>query len=326
MSTPAEEITIDLDAAEGAEVGERAQIAPDGTRIDPTEVKIEVAETPKPEKASKKEAAQVVTPDEGLEKLKKQLEDEKSARISAQTEAREAREAEARARNETQGTQLDLVKGAIASVTAANDTLEERYGQMLAAQDYAGAAKVQREMAANEAKLVDLNRGQKAIEAAPKQIPRVSDDPVERLASQLSPQSAAWVRSHPEFARDQSKYRKMIAAHELAMADGFAGDSPEYFASIEDTLKISQPRQEVRIDSDATSDAARPSNSRPSRQTAPPSAPVSRSGNGTGGSRPNVVTLSAEQVEMAKMMDMTPEQYAKQLIALEKDGKLSRTH
>ena len=200
-------------------------------------------------------------------------------------------------------------------MTQANDTLEEKYAAALAAQDYPAAAKAQREMSANEAKLNDLNRGKTAMENAPKAQPRVPDDPVERVAQQLTPQSAAWVRAHPEYASDPAKYRKMVAAHELAMADGFSPDTPEYFASVEDTLRIPSGRQEVRIE-DPTADAARPAAS-VSRQTAPPSAPVSRSGNGTGASRQNIVRLTSEQVEIAKMMGMTPEEYAKQVVALE---------
>jgi hypothetical protein len=324
MSTPTEEITVDLDAVPGAEVAERSQVAPDGSRTAPDAVKVEVAEAPKTEKAPKKDAPGVITPDEGVEKLKKQLEDEKSARVAAQTEAREAREAEARARNDTQSTQLDLVKGAIASVTAANDALEERYASALSTQDYAGAAKIQRELASNEAKLVDLNRGQKALESAPKAAPvRTATDKVEQFAraseSQGFPRSAAWLRAHPDFVRDEAKNRRLIAAHDLALAEGYAADSNEYFASVEETLRIAPASQEIKVETDPTADAARPSTSRPSRQTAPPSAPVSRSGNGTGGSRQNVVTLTPEQVEIAKMMGQTPEEYAKELVAIRKE-------
>ena len=327
MSTPTEEITVDLDAPTGAEVAERAQVAPDGARITKSDseanLKVEIAEKPQ-ETTTKTADKPVLTPDEGLEKLKKQLEAEQNLRIAAENRAREASAAEVRAKTESQGTQLDLVKSAIASLTQANDALEEKYAAALSTSDFAGAAKAQREMSANEAKLNDLNRGKTAMEAAPKPTVRAPDDPVERVATQLTPQSAAWVRAHPEYAREPAKYQKMVAAHNIALADGFAADTPEYFASVEDTLRIASGRQEVTITDDPTADAARPSTTRPSRQTAPPSAPVSRSGNGTGGARPNVVRLTSEQVEIAKMMGMTPEEYAKQVVELEKEGKISR--
>jgi phage I-like protein len=57
------------------------------------------------------------------------------------------------------------------------------------------------------------------------------------------------------------------------------------------------------------------------RRSAPPSAPVSRSGSAPG-SRPNVVRLSNAEREMANMMGMTDMEYAKNKQALQKEGKL----
>ena len=319
MSTTEAEISVDLDEVAAREAAEAAKVT---KKDDPlAEVVVEPQKVaPTPEKV-------VLTPDEGLEKLKKQLETEQNLRLAAEASAREAREGEARAKNKVQSTELDFVKSGIASLTSENDALEEKYAAMLSTSDFAGAAKVQRQLAGNEAKLHELERAKVNMEKAPQVTARAPDDPVERIATQLTPQSAAWVRAHPEYARDPAKYRKMVAAHELAMADGFKADTPEYFASVEDTLRIPSQRQETHVvEVDPTADAARPSTTRPSRQTAPPSAPVSRSGNGTGGSRANVVKLSAEQVEIAKMMGQTPEEYAKNLIELEKEGKLTRTH
>ena len=60
------------------------------------------------------------------------------------------------------------------------------------------------------------------------------------------------------------------------------------------------------------------------RRSSPAAAPVSRSGTGTGGGSPNVVRLSADEREMAKMMGMTAEEYARNKLALIKDGKLTK--
>ena len=58
------------------------------------------------------------------------------------------------------------------------------------------------------------------------------------------------------------------------------------------------------------------------RRSAPPAAPVSRGGNGTG-SNPNRVTLSAAEREMAQMMGMTNQEYAQNKLSLQKEGKLN---
>jgi phage I-like protein len=57
------------------------------------------------------------------------------------------------------------------------------------------------------------------------------------------------------------------------------------------------------------------------RRSSPPAAPVSRSNN-TSGTRPNVVRLTAAEREMADNMGMKPEEYAKNKLALQKEGKL----
>ncbi len=306
MSTTEADIKIDLDAAD-AEKAAKAAPQPADTP------EIEVA-PPKPE--PKPAETKVLKPEEGLDKLKKQLEDEKLARQDAERRAAESAEAERQARTEKQGTELDLVTNAIATVTQANDQLEEKYAAALQAGDFAGAAKINREMSNNSAKLLQLESGKQRLESAPKPVARAPQDPVEKFAQSLSPQSAAWVRSHPEYVRDPKKNSKMLAAHQMALADDIAADSPEYFAAIERTLGLSMPDPEP--DADPMAEAARPA----ARRSAPAAAPVTRSGNGAG-PRPNVVTLSPAEVEMAKMMDMTPEEYARNKVALKKDGRLN---
>ena len=55
------------------------------------------------------------------------------------------------------------------------------------------------------------------------------------------------------------------------------------------------------------------------RDTAPAAAPANRGGQTN---RPNVVRLTREQREMADMMGMKPEDYAKNMMALKKEGKI----
>lgn len=326
MSTPTDEIILDIDALDAAAAGKKADLAtktPETNKKSPEVPEIKVETAPAPEKAA-------LSPEEGLDKLKKQLEDERkrgdderAGRLAAEQRANEAAAAEAEARGNVQTTQLDLVKGAIDRVTQANDVLEGQYADAMAAQDFKGAAKVQRQMADNSAKLAQLEAGKSALEKAPRPTPRVATDPVEAFASSLSPSSAAWVRAHPEYVRDPQKNKKMLAAHSIALADGCPVDTPAYFKSIEETLKIApiivKPPETDPAD-DPMIDAAQPANGS-GRQPAA-AAPVSRSGNGNG-SRPNTVRLTPAEAEIAEMMGMTPEDYARNKLALKKEGKLS---
>jgi hypothetical protein len=109
----------------------------------------------------------------------------------------------------------------------------------------------------------------------------------------------------------------MVAAHNLALADGYEADTYDYFAHVEDTLKLRQPAREATPEP-ALSEAAAPSQ----RRAAPAAAPVSRAGTANG-VRPNVVRLSAEEREMASMMNMTDIEYAREKQALQREGKLN---
>ncbi len=265
------------------------------------------------EKAEEKEPDPV---DDGLEALKQQLESERKARAEAERRANEAAQTAYQAQTEMQDSNLHLVVNAIETVNQTNSILKSNYRDAMAAGDYDLAAEIQAEMSSNAAKLLQLEQGKQALENAPRgEAPRpYTADPVEALASQLSPRSADWVRRNPQFATDNRLYQKMIAAHNLAVADGIDPDTDDYFASIEDTLRI-RSRNDYE---DASSAAAKPVQ----RRSAPPAAPVSRSGTGTG-TRPNRVTLSAEEREMANFMGMTPEEYGRHKLALKKEGRMN---
>ena len=94
----------------------------------------------------------------------------------------------------------------------------------------------------------------------------------------------------------------MIAAHNLAVADGAAVETDAYFAAVESILGLTK--------------AAPAAEDPPTRRSPPPAAPVGRPEN------PRAVRLSAEEVEMASMMGMTNEEWAKNKQALRAEGRL----
>ena len=262
--------------------------------------------------------------DEGIKNLKRQLEVERQARAEAERRAREAQNTASRASQEVQDSNLQLILSAIDSVKRSSEMMKRDYAMAMSAGDFETAAEIQSNMSLNSAKLLQLENGKSALEQRlanpPRQEPERPADPVEAIASQLSPRSAAWVRSHPECVRDRRLYMKMIGAHNIAVADGFEADTDEYFAEIERQMGYTKPKTAVQDDQDEepTSMAAKPMAKKPP----PPAAPSSRAAsNGTGGR--NTVTLSREQREMASIMGMTPEEYAKNMVALKKEGKIN---
>ena len=337
MAATPEEVTVDLAALDAAAVEKAKKDAGKGEKT-PDAKGGEPEVIVDPEVTAQKGAPEVLSPEKGLETLRKQLKDEQEARQAAEqaraaadARAAEASRSEAEARGRAQTTELDLVKNAIATVTQANDALESKYADAMAAQDWAAAAKLQRQMGDNSAKLAQLEAGKTQLEKQPKPTPRTPTDPVEALCAQLSAPSANWVRAHPEFARDPGKYQLMIAAHGMALAKGHKADSDEYFKSIEKSLDLTPAVNGAgngsgngQVHSNEVDPLTDPSASVTTggRQATPAAAPVSRSGNGNG-SRPNVVRLSADEVEIAQNMGMTPEEYARNKMALKKEGKLS---
>lgn len=272
-----------------------------------------------PEIAAKTE----IEADEGIQDLKLKLEQEKIARSEAEREARLAREQVHHAHNEVHDSNLQLVRNAIETVKGTSEQLKRAYAEALSVGDYGKSAEIQEAMSINAARLMELERGRAAMEKAPPQAapqPQRPADPVEELASQLSPKSADWVRRNPQCVTDPRLYQKMVAAHNLAIADGYAPDTEDYFGFIEDTLKINRRQAPARAE--AEEDEPMSSASRPvQRRSAPPAAPVTRAGTASG-QRPNVVRLSRAEAETARDLGMSEEEYARNKQLLQKEGRL----
>jgi hypothetical protein len=283
------------------------------------EIKVESAD--EKEEEPKEEGLE---PEIGINELKAQLEKERQARFDAEKRAKEAAESARTSRMDVERTNLQLLETAIETIKQDNASLKNRLRDAMQIGDHETVFEVQELIAKNTFKLENIEDGRKRLEAQIKN-PQVEapDDPVEALASQLTPRSADWVRRHPQCVTDQRLYQKMIAAHNLAVADGYVPDSDDYFDFIEDTMKLNQraePRREMRMEEDDSplSSAATATKQR----TAPPAAPVSRTAS-SGNPRQNVVRLSKDEREMAQMMGMTDQEYARNKAQLIKEGKLN---
>lgn len=286
------------------------------------EDKIEVAEEDAPpvieKKADAKPVQDEVTPDQGIEALKKRLEDEKKAREEAERRAYEAQAQAQRAQRDVQDGDYQLILSAIDTTKRNADILKNGYAEALSVGDYRKAADFQEAIALNANKLSTLENGKNALEAKLKQpVQPAQNDPVEQFAAQLTPRSAAWVRNNPDIIRN--RYDDMVKAHSHAVGEGFVPDSDAYFEHVERRLGLRKAPEPELPEEEVISVAAAPVQKRTS---APPVAPTSRVASNSSG-RPNVVRLTAEQKEMAVMMGMTPEDYAKNMVALKKEGKLN---
>lgn len=108
----------------------------------------------------------------------------------------------------------------------------------------------------------------------------------------LTPQTASWVRQHPQFGTDVQFRRQVQAAHNLASAKGYPQDTDGYFDFINKTVGIDQPELPR---------AAAPS--QPSLGRTPgasAAAPPSRSVPGAS-TNPRHIQLTPEEREIAKL-------------------------
>ena len=275
-----------------------------------SEPSVEVSDDPIAAAEPERPIAAEEDPAKALAELRAQLEQERRARIEAETRARQAS-------TEVEDSNLQLVTGAIETMQREQGILKGHLKEAMSVGDFDRAAELQEAMSNNAAKLLQLENGREAMKVRPRQEPvQRHSDPVEQFASQLSPRSADWVRKNPQFVTDPRLNQKMIAAHNLAVADGHVPDSEGYFSAIEDTLRVRrvEPAQSEPATESPLSSAAKPV----ARAAPPAAAPVNRSSNG----RSNIVRLTRAEADTAKMLGMTETEYAKHKLALQKEGKL----
>jgi len=283
------------------------------------ETVVEIVEE-KPAKAAKNAEKAEVTPEEGISDLKKNLEREKQARLEAERRAQEAYQQAQKAKVDKTDSDYQLVVNAIETVKARKEQLKTAYSEAMNLQDFARAAEIQSALSMNDQQLSELKKGKKAMkeqrEAAEKVVnqPAPQGDMIDQLASQVSAKSAAWLRDSREHLSGEREIRKMFRAHEDAIDDGIAPDSDEYFEFIEQRLGIRKNIDETS--SNASAEAPMSQAAAPRKAAPPPAAPVSR-----GGQRPNVMRLTAAEAETASALGMSPEEYAKNKVLLQKEGR-----
>jgi len=233
--------------------------------------------------------------EKGIEELRAQLQQAETARMEAERREREAVERANKHSLDARDTQLQLVTSAIDDLKRQQAVWRQQKVEALAMGDYEKVAEIDEAVFEAKTNLKQLETYKYDMENAP--APRYEAppaDPVEMIASQLSPKSAAWVRAHPEFARDESKKQRMVKAHEFAVSNGYVADSDDYFEYVENLLGVRKQEESP------LSAAAAP------RRAAPVAAPVSR---GSSGAPKNGYRLTAAEKEAAAISGISEQEY-----------------
>ncbi len=290
---------------------------PKAEKVSEDDPKVEVSDEP----AQEEPKAAVIEPDEGINELKRKLEAEKRAREDAERRAHEAHKQAQKAKVETKDANYNMIVNAIETVKGRSEALKSAYREAMNVGDFDKAAEVQEAMAVNAHQLSELKKGERAIKDQLKEaeerakvepVAPPRGDMVDQIASQVSQRSADWLRENREILPDERAVRKMFRAHEDAIDGGIAPDTDDYFRFIEG--RLGKRQEPAKPPESPMSEAAAPKKSVP-----PPPAPVTRST-----PRPGVVRLTRDQAETARALGMTEAEYAKNMVALQREGKLGR--
>lgn len=249
--------------------------------LPPAEGEAQVRKAEAPEKAKPAPAA-----DDPVESLKSQFNAmsqrataAEQAAIEAQQVAQQASQRAHQLETAVVGSQLDTVVSGIAAAEAEATNAENALITAQEQGDFAAVARAQRAIAKAEARILRLTEAKDDLEEQAQRRPAQPDptrqqqpqrragpsDPVEAFiqGNKLTPRSADFIRRHPETTTDPKANARMLAAHNLAVADGVEIESDEYFRRIEEGISVTkkaEPQQQRR-----------------------PSAPAAPAAGGTGG-------------------------------------------
>jgi hypothetical protein len=265
------------------------------------------------------------------EVLKQQLESHRRELEQARYREQYAAQTAQKALQEKVESDYHLVNNAKDRIKADQTMLKSMMSEAYSSGDFDRVAEIQEAMQRNINTMRELETGAEQLKSQPlptyrPPAPPPQVDVIENLARMVeannSLRSAQWLRMNKQYLQDQKVLRKMERAHYDALDDGIAPETDEYFSYVENRLGLNRRSQDVE---EGSAESPLSSASAPTqRRAAPPAAPVSRSGTGTGG-RSNAVRLTPDQREAAKFSGLTEQQYWDQLQRAKKNGEIS-TH
>ncbi len=230
-----------------------------------------------------------------FEQLKGTLNQTTQRLVGAERELDTTRQQLADTKKEATSNQLDTVLSGIQAAESELKSAKQEFVTAAEAGNFSAQADAQERIAEAKARVLRLREAEGDLKDQAKEKPvqrqetrqQPSHDPVEAFTKGMSSKSAAWIRSHPDCVTDPRKNARMLAAHNLAMADDIPVDSDEYFQRIEAGITPAKVQQQQE---------------QPNKVNIRPSAPVAPAGNGSGGMNGGgqTVTLTLREVTAAE--------------------------
>lgn len=259
---------------------------------------------------------------DGVEELRRQLEEQRSARENAERERDQLRQARQQDQVEVADSRLLVIDSAITTKEGELSAVKAKIKTALEAGDYDAQVEGQAELAQITLDLKQARTGKARLEHEIEEGKTAATaDPLEKLVADnnMHPKAAAWLRSHRNYFDDKGLNDKLMKANFYALGEGAELNSERYFELLETKLGLRgapEVQQEQQFEQ------------QPTRQTLAPSAPVTRSApQTTVGTEvyPGVVFLGGDKYrvsaavrEIAEASGITVKQY------IENAQKLSR--
>lgn len=262
----------------------------------PTEVRLDDAVPPKPEG---------MAPDAAISDLKRQMEESRAASERRLNEAnrqiQEAAERASRAERQVVETQRSSVGTVLDSLTKDQDAIRRDMKAAYEASEFDRLSELQVKLSTVSARIVEAEKGKLALDEetrrpqtrqAQETLP-IAEQMARAAASQGSPRSAAWLRSHSDLISSPQGQKTIETAHYYALGQGAEPDTDAYFHHIETKLGLRTQESPPEGRNVARAEEFKP----------PMAAPVTRNAtNQPGrGTSDNVVRLSPTQREQALM-------------------------
>ena len=149
---------------------------------------------------------------------------------------------------------------------------------------------------ANSFKSKPLQREENAVQQ--QQVPQQQATP------RPDQRAMAWQERNTWFGQDEEMTASALGLHEKLKRNGVVVGSDDYYATLDKTIRKRFPEQ---FESSETETKVETPRTKPSTVVAP----------ATRSTSPNKVKLRASQIQLAKKLGLTPEQYAREQIKLE---------
>ena len=245
-----------------------------------------------------------------LKQMKKVWHDERRAKEAAYREQQEAVEYARRVVEENKQLKARYAAGEVEYVAPATNAAELKLE---------AAKKAYREAydAGDGEKLVDAQQAMQDATYELREVKKFKAPPLQAeenaVQQQQVPQqpvvkadnrAEAWKERNPWFGQDEEMTASVLGLHEKLKRNGMVVGSDDYYATLDKTMRKRFPENFESSEPETKTETSR---TKPSTVVAP----------ATRSTSPNKVKLKASQVQLAKKLGLTPEQYAREALKLE---------